>query len=185
MKEYPYSLLSSGELFSSANSIVEAASASLLAVIERLGTSLHRQGYANETASLHALFTEYNTPALAACLETLGATSRYQKLVEAQANFENVDQQKVETGAAVDLPLARKAKIQIATFIIPLLSYVDTNAKLDIEDTNAKLSVKLNVENYAPVVAKIDEIITAVVTIAHARQTRLANEKAEEAKAKE
>lgn len=150
---------------------LSGACSNLLAIIEKQGMSLHSYGYVKESAALHALFSEFNLPVNAGYLTALEATSRYQKLVASQAAFEAVSKQKSAADSAdVNIPLSKTAKQQIVTYLLPLLSYIDSKALLEPAA-------------YKGIVAKIDAIITEVVSTAHARETRKANQEKEAQKA--
>ena len=111
-----------------------------------------------------------STPASLKDIESIGATEWFEELKTSQTEFEKVYNSKIDTESAIDLPLMKEASDRITKYLKAWLSYIGINAELD--------SVK-----YGAVSDQIDEIITEIVTIVHACETRKgdAPKKSEEA----
>lgn len=139
----------------------------LMNIIEEIGSTLYNLGYSIETSKLNQLFTRFDAAEATQHLESLGASSWYTDLKEAQADFEATYQQKVTTEGGIDLPLARESQIAIVANLKSMLDFIDRNAQFDRA-------------TYTPVCNKLDEISTDVAAIARARQTREKNAAAQE-----
>ena len=111
-----------------------------------------------------------STPASLKDIESIGATEWFEELKTSQTEFEKVYNSKIDTESAINFPLIKDARDRITKYLKALLSYININTELD--------PVK-----YSAIADKIDEIITEIVAIARARETRKGNvpQKPEEA----
>jgi len=149
--------------FSHSNDEAKAtAGKNLTGIFETTGNSAYSLGYSVETAKLNSLIMNLSTPASLKDMESIGATEWFEQLKTSQAEFERVYNSKIDTESAIDLPLIKDARDRITKYLKALLSYIDINAELD--------PVK-----YSAIADKIDEIITEIVAIARARETRKGN----------
>jgi hypothetical protein len=141
-----------------------AAAKSLAVIIANAGNSLYSLGNAAETTKLNTLIVNLSTPESKLALETIGATEWFNELVSDQKKFEETYQEKTDVEGAINYPLLKNAKLIVLKNVRALLSYVETNSSM-------------NVSPYPTLEEKLDEIITDILTIAHARITREENEK--------
>lgn len=143
---------------------IATAATKLYITITDLGVGLYHLGFADETTKLNTLRTQFKTAEYSNLLSTIVATDLFEELDEAQQDFENTYKNKVDTESEINLPLLKDSKNLIAKTLQPLLGYVESNVLVDAG-------------TFKPIEATIDEIITDIVSIAHARMTREANEK--------
>jgi len=143
----------------SADEAKATAGKNITGIFETTGNSAYALGYSVETAKLNSLILNLSAPASLKDMESIGATEWFEALKTSQTEFEKVYNSKIDIESAIDLPLIKEARDRITKYLKALLSYIGINAELD--------SVK-----YGAVSDKIDEIITEIVTIVHARETR-------------
>lgn len=140
----------------------QSAAYQLYEIISQVGWSLYGEGYVAESALLNALFTELDKGEHQQAIETIGALEWYQNLKESNATFESTYRLKVESEAERETTMVGEIKRDLAKFINPLIDYIYLNAEL-IEG------------NFSTVAGQLDELISSVMSIARARQTRKEN----------
>lgn len=133
-------------------------------IIRELGWGMHRLGYAAESSKLTALIDKLETEPAKSAITTLGATALFEGLKTAQADFETTIKQKVDAKTAEDFEKTRICRKALARYLNSLINYIDMMAEIDGG-------------NYQVASDKIDEVLTEVISIARARQTRNADDK--------
>lgn len=139
----------------------------LMQILENVGLTIYRHPYAIQTADVNSLVSYLKEPAATAALTTLNGTEWLDQLIAAQNDFEATYQDKVETEAAIDLPLANESARIIIQYLDSLLNYVEGNSEYQAA-------------TFGPLKAQIEEVITDVLGQAHARITIAAKNKNEE-----
>jgi cell fate (sporulation/competence/biofilm development) regulator YlbF (YheA/YmcA/DUF963 family) len=99
-------------------------------------------------------------------IAAIEANERYNELIQAQKSFEYTYKTQNQIESQIDYPLVRSSRKLIAASLNWLLSYVESNASM-------------NLKGFAEAEQEIDEIITDVVSIARARIARVEKEKKE------
>lgn len=95
-------------------------------------------------------------------IETLSEPAWYAKLKEEQSKFEQIYKDKIDAESEKNSPQIKAIKKKLSKYLNALLTYVEMKAEL-------------NAEKFSPLAGKLDEIITDIVSIAKARQTRKGN----------
>jgi hypothetical protein len=147
----------------------QAAAIKLYTFLDDLGFGLASLGFVDETAKLNTLIAKCKTAEYTALIATVGATEWFTDLEAAQIDFETTYNSKTDKEGDENIPFLKDSKKLVKAALKPLLAYVESN-------------VLVNEAVFKPIESQIDEIITDIVTIAHARITRKANEKKEEEK---
>lgn len=150
------------------DAVVAAAAMNLYEIVRTIGTRIHRLGYKDQTVKMNALIERLTTPEATQWLKTANATSLFEDMVDDQKEFEGIFKDKVEVEGAIDIPLIRESKAIIGKALTALLVYIESNVEGDTTSV------------FKPLEDKINEIITDVMTMAHARITREENEKKNE-----
>jgi hypothetical protein len=140
------------------------AGRNLTAIFENIGNSAYRLGYVVETSKINSLLANLSVPAAVKDMECIGATEWFEQLKTSQSEFEKTYNAKIETDSAIDYPLVKNARDQITRYLKGLMNYIEINTDLD----KAK---------FGPAKDKINEIITEIVAIIRARETRSENKK--------
>ena len=140
-----------------------AAAGKLVALIRKIGWSLQRQGYTEQTAAVEALNEALAEPEYAQAVSAIRAESWVQGLRETNAAFEVVVKQKNESTAYRNIPPSIECKRKMVKYLKPLLSYLEIMAELEPK-------------TYADAVTKLSEEIEYVMTAAKARHTRKENQ---------
>jgi hypothetical protein len=153
----------------SVDSTKRAAALSLEDIIKAVGTNIHRLGYVDQTAKMNSLIDKLGTAEAQQNITAINAMEWYNQIVTTQKNFEAVYQTKANADSEIDMPLLKDSKKKITQALVPLLSYIESNAML-------------NPTVFKPVEEKLNQLITEIVAIARARITRAANEKKEAVK---
>jgi hypothetical protein len=138
-------------------------------IFHERGFSLQNYGYASQTSSMIVLFNDLDKPKASEAIASVGGTEWYLKLKEEQEKFEQIYSEKVDNESIKQTPQIKAIKKRLAKLLNSLLSYVDQKSEF-------------NSKKYGPVVVKLDEIITNIVSIAKARQTRKTNSSGNNAK---
>ena len=146
--------------------VQSAAAGKLVALIRKIGWSLHRQGYTEQTASVEALNEALAEPEYAQAVSAIKAESWVQGLLETNAAFEVVVKKKNESIAFKDIPPINECKRKMVKYLKPLLSYLEIMAELEPK-------------THADAVTKLSEEIEYVMTAAKARRTRKENQQTE------
>jgi hypothetical protein len=131
-------------------------------IFHERGFSLQNYGYASQTSSLIVLFKDLDEEKASNAIATLDGTEWYNKLKEEQAKFEQIYQEKVDNESVKQTPQIKAIKKELSKLLNSLLTYIDQKSVF-------------NPEKFGPLVDKLDEIITDIVAIARARQTRKEN----------
>ncbi len=139
----------------------------LKGIITRRGNTLHRLGDVAETAELRVLFQEMDTPEAQAAIEIIDALIWYNTLKDEQLGFEDLYMEKVDTESKTELPETRIIRKDISRTLHLFIDYIYLHS-IHFPDA------------YRSIAVKTDELITDIVTIAKARQTRKENKKTEE-----
>ena len=150
--------------FTSAPDSVQAAAAEkLIALIRKIGWSLHRQGYTEQTASAEALSEALAEPEYAKAVSVIKAEPWVKGLQETNAAFEVVVKQKNESIAYKDIQPINECKRRMVKYLKPLLRYLEIMAELEPA-------------TYTDATTKLFEEIEYVMTTAKARHTRKENQ---------
>ena len=149
------------------DSIKSAAAKRLTEFIHKIGWTLYKQGYTEQTASLETLIDALNEPENAKAIIAIDATDRVNTLKTANVAFEETLKLKAEAEARKDVPRLDECKKKILRYLKPLLTYLGLMA--DVSDN----------KSYSAVAAEVDEAIEYVMTVAQARHTRRENENTE------
>lgn len=132
--------------------------------LKQFGLTLYKDGYANESAKLEALFAKFDTPEYQRALETLHILPAYNNLKESQNSFEQTTRQRIAEESAKEYPLVIATKYEVRKLIEPLLMFVGTQASLGNSQA-AEANTQLN------------RLTDETLVVLRARQTREANEK--------
>ena len=141
-----------------------AAGRNLTAIFENIGNSAYRLGYVVETSKINSLIANLSVPAAVKDMECVGATEWFAQLKTSQSEFEKIYNAKIVTESAIDYPLVKDARERISRYLKGLMNYIEINTDLD--------EAKFGSTN-----EKINEIITEIVAIIRARETRSENKK--------
>ena len=151
----------------SSDPVKSAAARKLMALIRKIGWSLQRQGYTEQTASVEVLNEALAEPGSYAQAATdINAETWLRDLHETNAAFEAIVKQKNESIAHDDVPLIADCKRRMVKYLKPLLNYL-------------KLMAELKPKTYADTVNRISEEIEYVMPGAKARRTRRENQQTE------
>jgi len=131
-------------------------------IFHERGFSMQTYGYASQTSSMIVLFNDLDKPKASAAIATVDGTEWYNKLKEEQDKFEQLYKEKVDNESVKQTPQIKAVKKRLSNLLNALLTYVDQKSEF-------------NSEKFNPVADKLDEIITDIVSIARARQTRKVN----------
>ena len=142
--------------------ILSAAAKKLTALIREIGWTLYQQGYTEQTASQEALVNALAEPEYAEAITAINATARVSYLQSTNMAFEESLRIKTEIKSRKDIPFIRECKREMVRYLKPLLVYL-------------KLMADVKPDVYSAAVAKIDEAVEYVMTVARARQTRKEN----------
>lgn len=148
----------------------EDAAEKLIAVIERHGNTLHRLGYAEQTAKLTSLLAELATEPLASAVKTIQAEILVEELQAAQNEFLAAQQQSVEAGATSESMPLRAVQQTLSASVTGLLEIVEFQARLNPDSAAIANSI-----------AQIDDLLTETMALARARKTRQTTESEKEA----
>ena len=140
------------------------AGRNLTAIFENIGNSAYRLGYVVETSKINSLIANLSVPAAVKDMECVGATEWFAQLKTSQSEFEKIYNAKIVTESAIDYPLVKDARERISRYLKGLMNYIEINTDLD--------EAKFGSTN-----EKINEIITEIVAIIRARETRSENKK--------
>ena len=146
------------------------AGAFLFSLIEVRGVSLHRLGYAQQSAAMNELLDDLNTPEAVAAIEVIGGQAWFDELRETHEAFEETYQEKVAVESQEDIPQTHTIRKNLSANLETLLSALE--ALSQIWDGTAK-EAKIN-----QLIAQVDEIVTEIGTTAQTRRTRQANSEA-------
>ena len=148
----------------SSDSAKATAGRNLTAIFENIGNSAYRLGYVVETSKINSLIANLSVPAAVKDMECVGATEWFAQLKTSQSEFEKIYNAKIVTESAIDYPLVKDARERISRYLKGLMNYIEINTDLD--------EAKFGSTN-----EKINEIITEIVAIIRARETRSENKK--------
>ena len=110
------------------------------------------------------MIANLSVPAAVKDMECVGATEWFAQLKTSQSEFEKIYNAKIVTESAVDYPLVKDARERISRYLKGLMNYIEINTDLD-ESKFGSTNDKTN------------EIITEIVAIIRARETRSENKK--------
>ena len=144
---------------------VSAAARKLTELIHKIGWTLYKQGYTEQTASQEALSDALTEPEYADAIIIINASDRVNNLQSTNADFEEFLKIKIETAAQTNIPSIKDCKKRMVRYLKPLLTYLELMAHVDTE-------------TYLEPVAKVAEAIEYVMTAAKARKTRKENTEA-------
>jgi hypothetical protein len=148
------------------------AAEKLTALIHKIGWTLYKQGYTEQTASGETLVKKLTKPEYAEAITVINAESRVSNLQETDAAFEESLKLKTATEARDNILPMHDCRSRMARYLKPLLVYLE-------------LMTDVNPQAYAEVTTQIEESIEYVTTVAKARQTRKENLKIEQKEAVE
>lgn len=147
---------------SAPNSGQSVAAEKLVTLIRRIGWSLHRQGYTQQSASQDSLIEALAEPEYANAVATIKAGSWVKSLLETNAALETVLHQKNNLIAYDNVPPVNECKRRMVKYLKPLLGYLEVMGELEPE-------------TYTDAVTQLSEEIEYIMTIAKARKTRREN----------
>ena len=143
------------------------AALKLYAEFENLGLTLYQQGYTEQSAKMQSLVKILSGPELTAALELIGAKPWFDSMSAAQADFEDFYDKKIENEGKKEHLGLKEARNKLTFHLHTLLdAIVSAN---DIKDGV-----------YAPLITRMDEVITDIMTSVRARRSREKNEKENE-----
>lgn len=152
------------------NEEMQHAAQKLTNLTRQMGWSMWDDGYVVESANLNSYIAKLEEENNQQYMQTISAISFFEYLKSCQDRFEETNSQKVNIEAATEAPLLKETKKKIAKYLVPLLSYIELRAEIrgGVYKTTAD---------------KADEVISGIMSIARARQTRKENaaDKEEEA----
>ncbi|NJM15058.1 MAG: hypothetical protein HC896_06495 [Bacteroidales bacterium] len=132
--------------------------------LKQIGLTLYKEGYANESAKLSALFEKFDAPEHQNALALLNLAGVYNNLKESQNSFEQTIRQRIAEESAKEVPLVIAVKHDVRKLIVPLLMFVGTQAHL-----GKSPAVETN--------ALLNQLANETIVVLRARQTREAKEK--------
>ena len=138
--------------------IAEAAQI-LVAIFKDIGWTLYHEGNAQETTLLDALFGKLATEPASSAIVTAGATSKFNSLKAAQADFVSTFKTKVDYKAQELYPEVRSCRKAISRYLEALVVYID-------------IMGELQGGIYATTADQVEEIIIEMESIARSRRTR-------------
>jgi hypothetical protein len=137
----------------------QAAYLALWPILEQAGTLLYSLGYSEQSGRLEALIEQMNLPANQTHLTNTGLTGLFEEMKQAQANFTELYQKRLDLDSQQDYPTLAEAKSSIVPRINMLLDAVSI---LHEEDA----------ETLGPLVRELNAITSQIMAIARARRTR-------------
>jgi hypothetical protein len=147
-----------------------AASVYLTGIIHSVGDTIYRHAYAIETAEINALLAHLTDPQAVEALATIGGTEWVGQLSDAQEDFENAYNDKVNVESAINYTLMSESKKNMTQYLDSLLNYIEGNSAYETA-------------TFSPVKVKIEEVITDVIAQARLRISVAARNKKEEQQA--
>jgi hypothetical protein len=138
---------------------IARAAITIDAILETRGKRLYNYGYAEQSSQLNGLLNDLESPQAQQALETLNAAVWLTPLKEKQSEFESLYQQKIANAATSEAPLVTASKNKVIHYLNGLLFYIDFKAEKEPALFN-------------PMIEKIDEVITDMMSVARARKTR-------------
>ena len=138
---------------------IQGAYQSIWPIIEKAGTLLYTEGYTQQSGKLKALFAELDKAENQAYLVTLGADSFYAELKQAEADFQQLYNDRLDEDGKKDYPTlaeARKATIPYLNVLIDAINVLETTAP----------------GSYTLLITKMNAITSEVMSAARARKTR-------------
>lgn len=139
-------------------SFVEAGE-KLCDILQQAGWRLYNEGYANQSAQTAVLLQKLSAPEAVGAIEQIQAGDWFEEFVDLDKQFNELWNKRAREDGGDDLPLLREAKADLDQAIETLLGVIEMRAARD----TAK---------YGPAVAALNEIITELMSIARARETR-------------
>ncbi|MCA9211864.1 MAG: hypothetical protein KDB27_02270 [Planctomycetales bacterium] len=133
-------------------------------LIETRGVSLHRLGYAQQSAALNELLDDLSTPESQQAIETIHAEEWIDELRESHHAFEATFQEKVNAESQDDLPQVKPVRKAVSDRLSTLVSSLNALQEISIGSENETVVNQL--------AANVDEIISEILIPARARRTR-------------
>ncbi|WP_109832650.1 DUF6261 family protein [Reichenbachiella versicolor] len=152
---------------------IKEAYAKVWPVIDQAGKNLYKLGYAEQSGKLSALFNELDEEAYQSAITTLNAMDIYTELKQAQTEFNDLYNERLEADQMADYPTLSEARSNIIPHLNALLSTMEILQSTTTEG------------EYDEVISLIDGITTAIMTVAKSRKTRSENEAEETEEATE
>ncbi|WP_109831300.1 DUF6261 family protein [Reichenbachiella versicolor] len=146
--------------------VIQEAYNKVWPVIEQAGTGLYRLGYTEQSGKLSALFNELDEEQYQPAMTTMNVKEIYEELKQAQVEFNNLYNERLEADQLADYPTLSEAKSGIAPHLNALISTFDI-----LQSTTDG--------EFEELITQIDGITSSVMTVAKARKTRSENEATE------
>jgi hypothetical protein len=143
---------------------ISGKAAKLYAVIDKYGAQTYALGYKAESATLLALFTEFDRPENQQLISDLGILAFYNSLKESENAFISVSNQKS------DEKTVQTNESEAATDILPEIFPALTNLVSMLQ-----LYSQLEPATYGDIYKQVVTSITEINTVARARKTRKQN----------
>jgi hypothetical protein len=140
----------------------------LLAIFRKHGTRLHREGNAVQTTKMKLLMADLELPENATTLATLQATPWLEMMKKENEEFETLVEERNIKESSKESPLINEKKFALGNRLNKLLDMLEL-----MEDSGEPA-------NIGETVAKINEAINQVMTVARGRKTRNHNSKTKE-----